>query len=130
MDNLMEKGKRVRKAVVTFASLMNCKSAVTEDDGGTRDGYQRKSYRERSEGTMSNIRTGRMSCLYVTSKLQRLRPKPGSLVEANIVSPMVYKKKKNRKRSGINLGQIFQQPSALNFLGFIGMCHNLFVFTI
>lgn len=27
----------------------------------------------------------------------------------------------NRKRSGINLGQIFQKPSALNFLAFIGV---------
>lgn len=31
MDNLMEKGKRARKAAVTFALLMNCKSAVTEE---------------------------------------------------------------------------------------------------
>ena len=42
MDNLMEKGKRAGKAAVTFALLMNCKSVVTEDDGDTRDGYQRE----------------------------------------------------------------------------------------
>lgn len=29
MDNVMEKGKRVRKAAVTFALLMTCKSGVT-----------------------------------------------------------------------------------------------------
>lgn len=33
MDKRMEKGKRARKAAVTFALLMNCQSAVTE--GGT-----------------------------------------------------------------------------------------------
>lgn len=42
MDNLMEKGKRARKAAVIFALLMNCKSVVTEYDGGTPDGHQRE----------------------------------------------------------------------------------------
>lgn len=41
MDKLMEKGKRARKAAVTFALLTNCKSAVTEEGALRRWRYQR-----------------------------------------------------------------------------------------
>lgn len=66
---------------------------MTEGDGVIRG----KSSRERSEGTIvfgrrikkNSMRTGRVTCAYVTSKLRRLGPEPGSLLEADIASPMV-----------------------------------------
>lgn len=66
---------------------------MTEGDGVIRG----KSCREKSEGTIvlgrrikkSPRRTGRVTCAYVTLKLDRLGPEPGSLVEAHISSPMV-----------------------------------------
>lgn len=59
-----------------------------------------KSGREKSEGTIvlrrsikrSTTRAGRVTCAYVTSKLHRLGPKPGRLAEADIASPMAYRK--------------------------------------
>lgn len=51
-----------------------------------------------SEGTIvlgrrikkSTMRMGSVTYAYVTSELYRLGPKPGSLVEADIASPMVH----------------------------------------
>lgn len=67
---------------------------MTEGDGVVRE----KSRREKSEGTIvfgrriktSTMRTGKVTCAYVTSKLHRLGPEPGSLLEADIASSMVY----------------------------------------
>lgn len=52
-----------------------------------------RSLRERfpqEEDKEEHQRTGRVTCAYVTSKLHRLGPEPGSLVEADIASPMVH----------------------------------------
>lgn len=64
----------------------------------------------------------------MTWKLYSLKAKPGDLLRQTL--PVSLRIRKEGKRGGVSLGQIFQQPSALSFLGFLGVGDNLFVFNL
>lgn len=128
----VEKGKRVGKAAVTFALLMNLQVSCWQ----RWRGYQREELQGEVRGN---------NCPWKENQEEPHEDRKGDLCLRDLGVAQVGTRarkfgwgwhcqslgacKENRKRSGINSRQIFQQPSVLNFLGFIAVCHNL-VFTI
>lgn len=126
------KGKRVGKAAVTFVLLINGQVSCDRRWWG----YQREELQGEVRGN---------NCPWKEDQEEPQEDRKGDLClrdfevrqagtrarkfgwGSHIQSHGEYIE--NRKSRGINLRQIFQQPSVLNFLGFIAVCHNL-VFTI